>query len=274
MYSPVPGIPVTYAAVLLLATALLSFVAAAAYAARHAGIRTGLPGTAATVYGILALLGRVAGTLQAPLLNKSLEETVLGSQALGEPGLRVLLAASAAGTLFLLALYPTAVAVFERATAVLHREGTAPRMLYRAAVAAVRSPGYWLRGVRLLGGLRRLREAYRSHPGVLLGTVAVVAVNNASLYAAALAGLSLPEYRATCLSLTAVVNAGATVALSLLIDPQVASSADRALRGESPEGEFGDYTAALLLATVLGQVLSQAVLLPASWLILRVALAL
>lgn len=64
--------------------------------------------------------------------------------------------------------------------------------------------------------------------------------------------LTVPEYRATCLSMTAAVNATATVALALPIGPRVAAAADRTLRGEMGDAEFGDYTAALLIATAVG----------------------
>lgn len=267
---PLFGIGGIQVAILLGATLVLNAVGGTAYASRHAGVRTGMLATAGTVYGLLALVGRVAGTLQAPLLNKALEQSILAGGGLGEGALRLLLAAAALGTFLTLLLYPSVVAVFEKSTLFLRKAGSAPRLLAHVAKSSLH-PVRHLRRLRLVSGFRRMLALARRQPLVFFGTVAVVAVNTSAVYAATLAALWLPDFRATCLSLTAVVNAGATIALSLLIDPRVALETDRAVGGEETEADFGDYASALLLATVMGQILAQLVLVPGALAIAAVA---
>lgn len=191
---------------------------------------------------------------------------------MGEPFLRLLILVSALGTMATLLVYPTVVAAMEKATRHLSRERSAPKLVLATARKALSRETYGKR-VRFVSGFRRLGTLVRARPGLFALIALVTAANTAAAYSAALAALTLPELRATCLSLTAVINAGATVAMTMWIDPEVGRETDEALAGGMSDAGLGDFSVARLLAATAGMLLAQLLLWPGALAITAVAKA-
>ena len=67
----------TQVIIVLILTVIISIIATLAYSVRIVGVKTGRIAIASAVFSIFALISRTANSIQAPLLSKKIENTIL-----------------------------------------------------------------------------------------------------------------------------------------------------------------------------------------------------
>jgi lysylphosphatidylglycerol synthetase-like protein (DUF2156 family) len=108
--------------------------------------------------------------------------------------------------------------------------------------------------------------------GFIIGNIVVTDIHASGVLAAVYAGATLPEGMArTALLLSSVVNGLATITLALVVDPVVAQMTDKTVQKDGSTRQVYAASICLVCGMVLGTLLSQAVFLPAAWLISNVA---
>src|SRR5436305_2063268 len=107
--------------------------------------------------------------------------------------------------------------------------------------------------------------------GVMLTNTLATAVWTVGVFAALYAGYLAPEFRATASQLSGVINGGATILLFAVVDPFLAMLTDDVVSGGSTEATFRRAVVWMLGSRLAGTVLAQALLLPASHVIAKLA---
>ena len=83
----------------------------------------------------------------------------------------------------------------------------------------------------------------------------------AAFYSATLVG---PEHRLAAVASSGMINGGATILLSLFVDPKSAIITDQTLRGERPYGDVKALVILLIGTKLLGTLLGQVIFIPAA----------
>ena len=241
-------------------------LAIAAYAARLAGARSGRVATAISLFNIFATSSRFAQMLYTPMLGALSDRAVPATIDVYQWQLRGIILSGTVGAVIGTLAIPTFVMFYLRAIRSLERNGSIPKaalaMFRPATVAAVI-------GEVKFGVTTRWRDlSFRNVPkDVLVLNVMVTAVYGAGIVAAAYASVLQPQAARTALLSSGLVNGFATIAYNIIVDPASALLTDRAVRGQRSIDDVKALVTGLSLTSVVGLLLSQALLLPAAMLI-------
>ncbi len=257
-------------ALLFLVMVVSHIIETSAFAARLAGVRTGRPALAHSLYNVLALGSRATNVLSGALLGTLADVAVAGEQTSRLlVSYRVALLAATAGTLVAGLLVPTLSRVLTVAIAAYEQRQSLPRVVVRGA--SVR--GMWrvrqeLTQPRLAGVIEARRSPFPKR--FLIISVLVMAVYTVSNFAALYASALVPEGVRTATSLSPVLTGGGVVLMTFFIEPVAALINDEALRGERPLRDATYIVIWQVGARLAGTILAQALLVPAALLLAQI----
>ncbi|WP_237682122.1 lipid II flippase family protein [Heyndrickxia coagulans] len=101
-----------------------------------------------------------------------------------------------------------------------------------------------------------------------LVTVALLTVGSlAPIYAGSLE----PDLRATCITLSSIINGVATILMSIFIDPQLSIMTDDVIDGKCSEEDFRKVVVAMVGSKTVGTFASLFLLIPSAYAIVFVA---
>ena len=258
-------------ALILGLTFVIHLVDTLAYSVRIAGVRVRRLAVALSLFNILVLLARTAGTIQAPLLARRVEVALHTPHAglLGD--LRYVLLAGSLATVAGALLIPTFQNAFTKAVRAFNVHRSVPRLLL---LSFSKTGLLHLRDsikVPQAQGVLDLPRASRLPARLLLINAAAVSAWTVAVLSSLYAGYLVPEYRVTASSLAAVVSGGATILLFVFSDPYLSALTDDVLEGKVSEGFFRRSVIWLVGSRLAGTILAQALLVPAAMLIARIA---
>ncbi len=257
--------------IVLVLTALIYGIEITAYASRLAGIRTRRPAQARSLYNLLALSARVANTLQATLLAGLVDRAVVANEVDDLTStLRLVLLAGAVGVGIGAALVPSLARLIERAVHSYDLRRSLPRVvLHGLSVEVLPRAREELRRPQPKALL--LLNRHRLPRRWILLTMLVTSLYAVAGPAAQIASALAPQSARTALALPSFFTGVGTVLMVLLVDPLTAHVMDQALQGERPLGDVTIITIWQIGARLLGVVLAQLLLRPASALLATVA---
>lgn len=249
----------------------------AAYAARIAGVRTGHVATAISLFSLVVTGSRTANMFYSPLigtLSDSASRAMAGG-ALWAPHIfawqmRFVLIAGTLGTALGALLIPTFVVLYVRGIGAFNR--TDSMLLTAARLGDVRVLASIARALRMpkLHSLDRFSVAHVPIDLLVANTI-LTAIYAVGVVAATYASVMNPATSRTALLLSSIVNGFGTIAMAFIVDPRSASIVDKTVRGQRPFAHVKSLIFWLAATAVLGTLLSQLLLLPASSLIASVA---
>ncbi len=249
--------------IIFILTVLINTIDTSAYAARLAGVRTGHPTLASSLYNVLALGSRGANALAGPLLASLTDLAVLNQQADGLLNVyRLVVFAAAVGTGLAAIGIPSLSRILARGIAAYENRRSLPRVIVRGASIQ----GLWRMSADLMPPrLSIVRESRRSpFPkrfliASILATAIAAVSNAAAMYASAL----VPEGARTATSLSPLL-AGFGMLLSIfIINPMTALVTDEALNEKRPLSDVTYITIWQVGAQFVGTLLAQLLLWPA-----------
>jgi hypothetical protein len=271
-------------------TALIHLINTLIYSVRVAGVRTGRPATAMSLFNIVFLISSTANLVQGPLLATMVEGAIHKGGAGAITGaleremafppryfaqigalaedFRLVMLSAAVGTVLGAALMTTFTGVFARSIDIFEKTGSISKMLYRllflkdSGDSAPAPPGDKGPGSTLRTGLPVL---------FLAANILVTGIFTTGVLSALFAGALYPGYRASATMLASLVNGVAQVLFATVVDPAAARITDQALRGERDEAQVGKMALYLAGTRLLGTILAQAIFVPAAYLIRFVA---
>ncbi len=249
-------------------TILIHLVGTLSLAVRVVGLRTGKWAMSYALFNIMSLVARLATTLQAPLLAKTVETQIRLGQLDHRLDFHWVILASTIGTGLAGLLFPSFHRLLARMVEGYYRVQSIPKLLWQGL--------YW-QSLRQIPA--ELAWPKRANWWVLIGSQMPVpisvwllnmltnAILTAGVLASLYAGYLTPELRATAASMSGFVNGAATILSLVFVDPQIALLSDEVNNGRHSSGYFRRYIIGILIARLVGTVLAQALLQPMAMMI-------
>jgi hypothetical protein len=243
---------------------VISLIGTLAYSVRLVGVRTGKIAVTFALFNILMLVSRLAVTFQAPILTKYVESNPGSSDVL---------------TIFNLIIIVSGVATVIGAILI----PTFQRILYKGvkSFSIDRSVSKLILHSFSKSGIRYMKDCisvpskenvsqltHKKLPKkIIVYNLITVAVLTVGALAPIYAGNLEPELRATCITLSSIVNGIATILMTVLIDPQLSIMTDDVIDGKCSEEEFRLCVVGMVGSKTIGTFASLLLLLPTSYLI-------
>jgi hypothetical protein len=108
-------------------------------------------------------------------------------------------------------------------------------------------------------------------PAVLIYNVVTVSLLTVGTIAPIFAGSIEHDLRATCITLSAVINGFATILMTLFIDPYLSVMTDDVMQGKCSESKYRANVVGMVGTRIIGSFISIFLLIPTSYWIVAVA---
>ena len=262
----------------MILNAFVQMAAVGAFASRIAGVSTKRIAISISLFSLFATASRLANMFYAPLLGTISDRTgnavtkaiAAGSAVLAQPQvsqfefqLRLIVLAGTVGTLVGAMFLPLFEYVFVRGIDAFQRLDSVPKALFRLTdlrvlVDIARSfrlprPAHW--------GQYKLSSV---PPKLLFWNTVLYSVYSIGVVAAVYASVREPALARTATLLSGIVNGIGTVAFTLFVDPTAAGIVDSAVHGKRTIEDVRSMIFWLTVTMVLGTLVSQVLLYPAT----------
>ncbi|MCX7749493.1 MAG: lipid II flippase Amj family protein [Clostridia bacterium] len=257
--------------VIMVLTFVIYVIGTLAYSVRVVGVRTGRIAVAFAIFNIFALVSRTANTFQAPLLSNMMEKRIRAGNAESMIEVfRLILVSMTVATVIGAILIPTFIRLFGRAVESFSIHRSIPKVLlhgfskagveqFKRSIAIPRKENF--------SELKSFRKIPKK---IVILNVLATSIANVGVLASLYAGCLIPELRTTCSNLSPVINGFATIAMFLFIDPYISILTDDVIRGECSMRDFNRCIIFIVGGLIVGTILAQALLVPASWVIVEI----
>ncbi len=248
--------------IVLILTFFIHFFSTAVLSVRLVGIRTKKMAASYAVYNIILVIVRFMNTFQAPLLAKTVENSILKGL---EPDnwlffnlCLVALAGSITGGLFI----PTLQRFMYNAVEKVYRQNSLVKILIQSF--SYKTFRKFMRAAVLpsISNLNRLNRISDMPKTMILMNVLVTAVTTISVLSCLYAGYINPDLRTTSLSLNGFLVGLSTVILVIVVEPHLGITADKVINGIYSHIDFRRYLIFVVIARILGTGLSIFFLIP------------
>lgn len=249
-------------------TFIVALIGTLAYSVRLVGVRTGRIAVSFAIFNVLMLISRTASTFQEPLLTKYVENNPNPHQLLHLFYLIILVAGAA--TIVGAILIPTFQRVFYKGVLSFSVDRSIPRLIMHSFS---RSGLRYIKDCIAPPAKENLtRLNWRKLPfTIIMMNIFTVALLTVGGLAPVFAGSIEPRYRATCLTLSAVINGIAIILTSIFVDPQLSILTDDVVDGICDEAEFRTFVVGMVVSKTVGTFLALFLLVPAAYAIVYVA---
>lgn len=254
--------------IVLVLNFFISIIGTLAYSVRLVGVRTGKIAVTFAVFNVLMLMSRTAVTFQSPLLTKFVESDSSSNELVMVFNYIILISgiASIVGAF----LIPTFQKMFSKAVNHFSVERSIPKLIIHSfSKTGVRymkdSIAIPVKDSLTSINLKNLPKR------ILFYNFISVAIITAGAFAPIYAGSIAPELRATCLSLSPIINGTATILTSIFIDPHLSIMTDDVVDGKCSEEDFRGCVVAMVGSKVVGTFVALALFIPAAHIIAFVA---
>lgn len=256
----------------------VQMAAVGAFAARIAGVSTKRIAISISLFSLFATASRLANLFYAPLLGTISDRTgnavaaaiAAGSRALAGPELsqfefqlRLIVFSGTVGTLIGAMFLPTFEYLFVRGISSFQRLDSVPGALMRIFDPRVIAD--------IVRSFRLPRPAHWNQyklasvpPKLLIANTVLQSVYAIGVVAAVYASVREPALARTATLLSGIVNGIGTVAFTLFVDPTAANIVDSAVHGKRTLEDVRAMVFWLTVTMVLGTLLSQVLLYPAT----------
>ena len=246
--------------VVIVLNAIISLIGTLAYSVRLVGVRTGKIAISYALFNILMLVSRVALTFQAPLLTKYVEGNP--TESLRSIFYWIILASGVA-TIIGAFLIPTFQRVFAKGVTFFNTQRSVPKLMMHAFTKAGVTHIRECVAIPVKESLSNVRLDRLPKRILLLNTIAV-AIITAGAFAPIYAGSLAYEFRATCMTLSPVINGFATILMTLFIDPHLSMMTDDVVGGTCSPQEFRSVVVGMVASKTAGTFLAVLLLIPAA----------
>lgn len=254
--------------IVLILNFIISLIGTLAYAVRLVGVRTGKIAMSFALFNILMLVSRTALTFQTPILTKFVEQNqnLAGLHSTFNWIILVSAIAAIAGAF----LIPTFQRIFCKAVMNFSTERSLPRLLlYSFTKAGIRQIKECV-AIPVKESITKLE--WRKLPfKIMLYNILAVALITIGSLAPVYAMCIEPELRATCITLTSVINGIATILMTVLIDPPLSVMTDDVISGKCSIENFRTCVVGMVGSKAIGGFAAFPLLIPAAYLIVAVA---
>lgn len=247
---------------------VISLIGTLAYSVRLVGVRTGKIAISFTVFNILSLISRMAVTFQEPLLTNYVEKNLYSDNLLHIFNLIIIVSGTAAT--FGAFLIPTFQKIFSKGVMVFSVERSIPRLVVGGMSKRGRISMKYCITKPHKESVTQIN--YKKIPRrVVVYNFAAVALVTVGALAPIYAFRLAPDLRATCVTLSSVVNGVATILMTIFIDPQMSIMTEDVMDGKCSKEDFKSCVVAMVGSKMLGTFAAAFLLIPAAYVIVFAA---
>lgn len=254
--------------IVLILNLIISIIGTLAYSVRLVGVRTGKIAITYSVFNILSLISRLAVTFQVPILTKYVEHNLNAGDLLYIFSLIILVSGVAAviGAF----LIPTFQRIFYKGVLSFSIEKSIPKlMLHSFSKTGI---SYMKECIAIPVSTNITKINYKKLPvKIIIFNLFAVSLITVGSLAPIYAGSIVPDLRATCITLSSIINGMATVLMTIFIDPHLSIMTDEVIEGKCMEEDFRSCVVAMVGSKCLGTFASLLLLIPSSYLIIYIA---
>lgn len=244
---------------------IIHFIETLAYSVRIVGIRTGKIAISLALFNLVVLVSRTANTIQAPLLAKTVENTInFGFDPSISRDFRMILLATTfaaiAGGFFI----PTFQRIFTRVVRAFDVHRSVPKLLLHGfSKAGIR---YFKDSIKVPSkdNMKHIKSFKNFPVRIFIFNVIAVAFLTVGVLSSLYAGILAPEFRTTSATLSAFVTSISTILMFVFIDPYLSIMTDDVIAGVRNEDEFRISIMFMVGSRILGTLLAQLLLFPAA----------
>lgn len=258
--------------IVLVLTFIIYVISTLSYSVRIVGIRTGRIAVSFAAFNIFALISRTANTIQAPLLAKTIENSIKSGSAQSLLYIfRWILLSTTVATIIGALLMPTFIKLFEKMVTSFSIYRSVPKLLIH---------GFSKSGIEQFKNcitkpknenIKHLKNLKRIPKKIILLNIISFSISTVAVLSSLYAGCLNPELRTTCSTLASVINGLATILMFVFIDPYISMLTDDVIRGECDELQFNRCIIFIVAGLIIGTILAQFLLIPASEIIVFIA---
>lgn len=253
--------------IVLLLVMVINIIATFAYPIRLVGVETGKLAVSLAIFNVLNIVSRVAMTFQVPFLVKYIE-TSSGRDVLNiliYVFIATAIASAAAGF-----LTPTFMRIMKRMVNSFSVKRSFSKIIYNSISAT----GFHLLKQTIvsptmdkISSIEWGRLPYKMLVVNALCNAVLFAGSIASIYA----GYLEPSLRMTCFSLAPAITGGASVILTVVVDPYLSLLTDDVIAQKYSYHQFQGSITGMMISRSLGALLSILLLIPAAYAIIFIA---
>lgn len=255
-------------AVVLILNLIISIIGTLAYSVRLVGVRTGKIAITYSVFNILTLVSRLAVTFQVPILTKYVEHNLDAGNILYVFNLIILV--SGIATVIGAFLIPTFQRIFYKGVLRFSIDKSIPKLIIHSFSKTGINYMRECIAVPVSTNITKIRFKELPVKIIVFNMIAVSLITVGSL-APIYAGSIAPDLRATCITLSSVINGSSTVLMSIFIDPHLSIMTDEVIEGKCTEEDFRSCVVAMVGSKCLGTFASLVLLIPSAYLIIYIA---
>ncbi len=252
-------------------TFLINFIGIVALSTRIVGTRTKKIALSSSIFNIVLFISQFANTIQAPLLAKYIETDVIQGNAPREMFFRLILLAATIGATVGALFVPTIHRVFEKGVNALYKHHSIFRVIVKAfnykTIVQIKKDITFPQQQNF----SRLNNFNGIKLHLIVLNIVVYSFITTSVLSCLYAGYLNPALRTTALSMNGVISGIGAFGLLLFIEPYNSILTDKVIDGTVTEGYFRRYLSFVILARVIGVLLSQILLIPLAQLIAKLA---
>ncbi|MHC1694261.1 MAG: lipid II flippase Amj family protein [Eubacteriales bacterium] len=257
---------------ILILTAVVYIISTLTYSARIVGVRTGKIAVSFAVFNVFALISRTANSIQAPMLAKTIENTIKQ----GNPQsllyvFRWILFSTTFATIIGALLMPTFIRIFSKSVEKFSIYRSIPNLILhgfsKAGIEQFRDSVT----VPKKSSLRQLKSLDRVPQKVILLNTVAFSISTVGVLASLYAGCLNPELRTTCSTLSSVINMVSTLIMFILVDPYISMLTDDVIKGKCGYVQFDRCIIFLVTGMIFGTLIAQILLIPAAEVIVFIA---
>lgn len=247
---------------------IISLIGTLAYAMRLVGVRTGKIAITFSLFNILMLISRLAVTFQVPILTKYVERNPDAGNLYNI--FNIIIIISGLATIAGAFLIPTFQRILTKGVMVFSEERSLPRLLMhgltRHGIVYIKD----CVAIPVKENLSGIKPGELPKKMLIYNTLTVALITVGAL-APIFAGSIEPDLRATCITLSSIINGFATIIMTVFVDPQLSVMTDDVIEGKCSEERFRACVIGMAGSKTIGTFLSLVLLIPASYLIVLVA---
>lgn len=239
-----------------------------AYSVRLVGVRTGKIAVSFALFNVITLVSRLAVTFQVPLLTKYVERNP-NSEALINIFIIVILISGFA-TIVGAFLIPTFQRLFSKGVQSFSMQRSVPRLLLhsfsKSGIKHLKS----FAAMPIKENITKSDLKKLPKKTVILNIITVSLITAGAL-APIFAGSIEPDLRATCITLSSVINGIATIMMAVFIDPSLSVMTDDVIDGKCSEQDFRTCVVGMVASKTIGTFSALLLFLPATYIIVFIA---
>jgi hypothetical protein len=252
-------------------TLIIHFIGVISLSARIVGTRTRRLASSISIFNIIVLIAQFSNTIQAPLLTKAVENSIILHQAPNVAAFRMIIVFATIGSILGGLFIPATHRFMEKGVNAVYDKRSVFLVLMRSFKITTLKHLKKSLVMPQSANFKRLHRYRDLNLTVILLNVMVYSFTTVSVLSCLYAGYLNPDLRTTSLSLSGISSALGTVGMLLFIEPYNAILTDKVVEGTVTESFFRRHLAFVVIARIMGTICGQLLFIPLATLIARIA---